>query len=202
MCGSTHYKTTLHVQSAHIQGSHIKCMNIREYTSRAPTYFFTLPHMLETERTAGSCRQSPFFSFPVVVGVWLGTWFCSLLQGGHCFAECETFEVSEARSSGVVAAHEGPQITFAYCSSNWVKHCSSWSHDLICWTVSLRFCSGKIRRLASRLSDECKYTLASWGKLPSRMGACWSRQMCRKSIPCFSDVVFITHVCLSIRCHL
>lgn len=99
-CGSTHYKTTLHVQSAHTQGLHVKCMKhttklARKY-EQSPTYFSTLPHVLEKERTAGPCRQSPFFSFPVVVGVWLGTWFCSLLEGGHCFAECETFEVSEA----------------------------------------------------------------------------------------------------------
>lgn len=69
------------------------CKNIgAEYTA----YFSTLSHVLEKERTAGPCRQSPFFSLPVVVGVWLGTWLCSLLEGGHCFAEFEAFEVSEA----------------------------------------------------------------------------------------------------------
>lgn len=72
-CGSTHYKTTLHVQSAHTQGSHVKCMKrttklARKY-EQSPTYFSTLPHVLEKEGAAGPCRQSPFLSFPVVVGV-------------------------------------------------------------------------------------------------------------------------------------
>lgn len=37
--------------------------------------------------------------------------------------------------------------------------CSSWSHYLTYWCVFLHFCSGKTRRLASRLSDERNYGL-------------------------------------------
>lgn len=92
-CGSTHYNTTLHVHFAHTHthtwGSHVKYMKrttkLAEKYKHTPTYFSTLSHVLEKERTAGPCRQSPFFSFPVVVGVWLGTWVLQSFGGRSLF---------------------------------------------------------------------------------------------------------------------
>lgn len=39
----------------------------------------------------------PIFLFPAAGRVSLGIYFCSALKGDHCFAEFETFEVSEVR---------------------------------------------------------------------------------------------------------
>lgn len=177
------------------------------YTSRAP---HTFPLCLTCWRKSKLLGCADRAHFPSSLWSWVCDWGLGfavfwrevtvLLNAKHLkyLRPSSLFHFKGmARSSGL------PQITFAYCSSNWVKRCTSWSCYLIYWTASIHFCSGKIRRLASRLSDKCKSTTASWGKLlmSSRLGACWSRHMCRKSIPCFSEVVFMTYVCLSLRGH-
>lgn len=43
-----------------------------------------------------AAQTGPIFLFSCGWSVWLGIYFCSSLEGGHCFAEFETFEVSEA----------------------------------------------------------------------------------------------------------
>lgn len=43
-----------------------------------------------------AAQTGPIFLFSCSRSVWLGIYFCSSLEGGHCFAEFKTFEVSEA----------------------------------------------------------------------------------------------------------
>lgn len=182
-----------------------------ENMSRAP---HTFPLCLTCWRKSEPlCRadRARFSSFPVVVGVWLGTRFCSLLARGHCFAECKTFEVSEAarpcsalkersRSSGLVAAHEGPQIMFTYAARQTGSNAAAL--DLIIefnelfpsaftqvWSGDWRHVWLMNVNLLGPPEENCS--------CPHVWGAFWSPQMCRKSMPCFSEAVR-----LSLRCHL
>lgn len=97
-CGSTHNRTACEFR-AHAR---FPC-KMHETHNKTCQKIWAEPHMLfHFVSRAGeranrwAVRQSLFFAFLVVAGVWLGTQLCSLLKGGHRSAESKTFEVSEA----------------------------------------------------------------------------------------------------------
>lgn len=133
------------------QGSHVKCM--KESTSRAP---HTFPLCLTCWRQSEPLGRADRAHFSPSLWSWVCDWGLGFavfwrevtvfLNAKHLkyLRPLSPFRFKEmARSSGLVAVHEGPQITFACCSSNWVKQRTSWSCDLIYWTVS--FCFAQVR---------------------------------------------------------
>lgn len=135
-CGSTQNKTAC-AFCTRTEGSHVKCMKHATKLARkyepSPTYFSTLSHVLEKERTAGPFRQRPFFSFPVVVGVQTGGlgfavfWkeVTVLLNLKHLkyLRPPSLFRIKGiALSSAPVAVHKG---SWDHVCLEWVKHCRS-----------------------------------------------------------------------------